>query len=450
MVSFFHSYDLRGKYPDEIDADVAEKVGKAYGTFTDAEEVLVGRDGRKHGEEIVGAFMQGIRSTGTDVIYAAKAPSPVIYYGMVAHDIKSSAVVTASHNPSEYTGFKFSKEGALAMSREGGMAEIEEIYENEEFESGDGEIRRVDLGNGYIEFVRNKVNLEEELDVVVNFGNGVTPIVGTEMLEALGCNVKSVNDRIDGEFPNHLPDPTNEEAQADLEAEMDGEDLGIIFDGDGDRTGFILPGYGYIEEDQILALFSEECLEEEKGKVVHDLRASKLVPEIIEKNGGEPQETRVGHTFISEEIHADPSIVFAGELSGHFYFPVFDVPWDDGLFAAALMCQMVSEKDVRQKLEDYPNYPVSPELRIDCPEEAKQGVVEKMKQEYSDHELSTMDGVKVQFEKGWALVRPSSTEEKMSVRCEADTQEDVDRILEEVESNVRDFIQELSRNSVKV
>lgn len=446
MVSFFHSYDLRGKFPDEIGSEEAEKVGKAYGSFTDAEKVLVGRDGRNHGEKIVGAFMQGVTSTGTDVVYAAKAPTPVIYYGMVAHDIEGSIVVTASHNPPEYTGFKFSKQGALSMSREGGMKEIEEIYESEQFETAgeEGNITRVDLGNSYIESVRNKVEIERDLEVAVNFGNGVTPIVGEQMLEAIGCEVEAVNHRVDGDFPNHLPDPMNEEARKELEPHMKGKDLGIIFDGDGDRAGFLLPDYGYVGEDELIALFAEECLGKSKGKVVYDLRASKLVPEIIEENGGIPQESRVGHTFISEQIHEDSGIVFAGELSGHFYFPVYEVPWDDGLFAAALMCQIVSERDVVEELEGFPDYPVSPEVNLDCPEEAKQKVTEAVKQEYSDHELSTMDGVKIQFGSGWALIRASSTEEKIRLRCEADTKEDVDRILGEVEEKVRQLIQRFS------
>ncbi len=440
MTSFFHSYDLRGKHPEEIGEKEAEKVGKAYGTFTEAEEVLVGRDGRKHGEDITEAFVQGVLSTGTDVAYAGMVPSPVVYFGMVQNGIKSSAVVTASHNPPEYTGFKFSKEGALAMSREGGMKEIEEIYELESFEKGEGGRRQIELQKGYIEAVKERVTLETGLDLAVNFGNGVTANIGKEMLEELGCKVDAVNDEIDGSFPNHLPDPTNKEAQEELREHMEGKDLGIIFDGDGDRAGFMLPGYGYITEDEVLALFSEESLEKKKGKVVHDLRASKLVPEIVRENGGEPQETRVGHTFISEEIHADSSIVFAGELSGHFYFPAFEFPWDDGLFAAALMCQIVSEKDVEGELENYPEYPVSPEVNLDCPEEAKDKVINAVEEDYSDHDLSTMDGVKIQFDSGWALVRASSTEEKIRVRCEADTEEDVDRILEEVEDKVREII----------
>ncbi len=444
MVSFFHSYDLRGRHPEEIGEDEAERVGKAYGTFTDAEEVLVGRDGREHGGEVAKAFISGVRSTGTSVAYAGRAPSPVVYFGMVELGLEGSVVVTASHNPPEYTGFKFSKEGALAMSREGGMAEIERIYESGDFEKGNGGYREVDLSEDYIDFVEEKVGGDFGLDVAVNFGNGVTATIGAELLARLGCNVTPVNAEIDGSFPNHLPAPGEEEAQEQLIEAMEDEDLGIIFDGDGDRAGFILPGHGYVVEDELLALFSEECLGKRKGKVVHDLRASKLVPEKIREHGGEPRETRVGHTFISEEIHRDSDIVFAGELSGHFYFPVFDVPWDDGLFAAALMCSMVSERDIRSEVDEFPDYPVSPELRIDCPEAAKEKVVERFAEHYSDRPTSTLDGVKVEFDEGWALVRPSSTEPKMSVRCEADTREALDRILEEVESNVRTFIEQES------
>ncbi|MFB6193057.1 MAG: phosphomannomutase/phosphoglucomutase [Candidatus Nanohaloarchaea archaeon] len=439
MVSFFHSYDLRGKYPEEISEEEAEKVGKAYGTFIDAEKVLVGRDGRNHGEKIAEAFIEGVKSTGVDVDYAGMVPTPVIYHNQVEEDYDSSAVVTASHNPSEYTGFKFCREEALAMSREGGMKRIEEIYREEDFESGGGGKTEVEPLEPYIEALEDRFG-ELDISLAVNTGNGVTGVMARELFERLGADVKMVNEEVDGSFPNHLPDPGSEEAQEELEEEMSDEELGVLLDGDGDRAGFILPGYGYIEEDKVIALFSEKILEEEEGKVVHDLRASKLVPEKVEENGGEPEETRVGHTFISEEIHEDGSIVFAGELSGHYYFPALDFPWDDGILAAVLMSEIVAEEDIVEELYSWPEYPVSPELRIDCPEEAKKPVIEAVKEEYSDHELSTVDGVKIYFEDGWALVRPSNTEEKMSVRCEADTDEDLDRILENVEENVRKFI----------
>ncbi|MDY6764122.1 MAG: phosphomannomutase/phosphoglucomutase [Halobacteria archaeon] len=442
MTSFFHAYDLRGKYPDEIGPEEARNVGKAFGTFVDSDEVLIGRDGRLHADEITDAFIDGVLSTGTNVIYAGMVPTPVVYFGMVENDIDYSAVVTASHNPPEYTGFKFCRENALAMSREGGMAEIEGIYTEEDYETGKGVKTNIELVDDYVGFVKDRIELEEELNIAVNFGNGVTGVTGRKLLEEIGCELETINEEIDGRFPNHLPAPTQEKAQEQLMEIMDRKDLGVLFDGDGDRAGFVLPKTGYIEGDKVLAVFAEECLKIEKGKVVHDLMTSKLVPERIEKNGGEPVETRVGHTFISERIHSDSDIVFAGELSGHYYFPVFDMPWDDGLFSATLMCQTVSRRDVDSLVSSFPKYPVSPELRIDCPHGAKQEVVDRIADYFSDHEISTIDGVKIYFDRGWALVRPSNTEPKMSVRCEADTQDALKEIREKVETKVRTYIEE--------
>lgn len=319
------------------------------------------------------------------------------------------------------------------MSRENGMKEIEEIYDSGEFDDGKGELTEKNVKEDYTTSVGEI--FEIDIEVAVNYGNGVTAEIAPRVLGEIGCQVKNINERIDGEFPNHLPDPTNEKAQEALKSGMSDEDLGIVFDGDGDRAGFIFEGE-YISEDEVLALFSQRLLEKKQGKVVHDLRASKLVKEKIREAGGEPVESRVGHTFISEMIYADDEIVFAGELSGHYYFPSLGFPWDDGLLAACLMCDIIDSGEIN-RLKDYPEYPVSPELRIDCPEERKQKVIQGVKEKFANHELTTKDGVKIEFEEGWALVRPSNTEEKMSVRCEASTEEDLERILNEVESTVR-------------
>lgn len=444
MVSFFHSYDLRGTYPDEIGSEEARKVGKAYGTFTDAEEVLVGRDGRTHAEEVTEAFIKGILSTGTDVAYAGMAPSPVVYYGQVQSNFGSAAVVTASHNPSEYTGFKFNLEDALAMSREGGMKQIQKLYEEENFDKGEGSQKSIDLIEDYISTIESEIGLLNQ-KVSINCGNGVTGVIARKMFERLNCSVEMVNEEVDGSFPNHLADPGNKEAQKALRKEMSEDSIGILFDGDGDRAGFILSDYGYVGEDELLALYSKYILNTEKtGKIVYDLRASKLVPEQIRNAGGEPVESRVGHTFISEQIHEDNDIVFAGELSGHLYFPVYGFPWDDGLFAAALLLKIASEKKLSDELDNFEEYPVSPEMRIDCPHKAKSGVIKSVKEHYSDFNLTTKDGVKISFVNGWALVRPSNTEPKMSVRCEADTREDLEKITSDVEERVREFIEESS------
>lgn len=432
MTDFFRAYDLRGKHPEQISEEEARRLGKAYGTYIES-RTMVARDGRTHAEKITEAFIEGILSTGTDVLSIGMVPSPVLYFAVDDREFSNGAVVTASHNPPEYTGFKFCLDEGLAMSRENGMKDIQEIYEKMDFDEGNGGLEEKNVEEDYMEAVSEL--FEVNIEIAVNYGNGVTAELAPELLEKIGCEVTNVNEEIDGNFPNHLPNPTDEEAQKALKQEMSDEDLGVIFDGDGDRAGFIYEGE-YISEDKVIALFSQRILEDEIGKVVHDLRCSKLVKEKVKEFGGEPVESRVGHTFISENIHDDPEVVFAGELSGHYYFPSLGFPWDDGILAACLMCDIADKGEI-ERLKAYPDYPVSSELRIDCPEERKSKVIEGLKEKFSDRDLTTKDGVKIEFEEGWALVRPSNTEEKMSVRCEASTEEDLEKILGSVESTVR-------------
>ncbi|MBY6287201.1 hypothetical protein GLT90_01185 [Nanohaloarchaea archaeon H12] len=439
MTSFFHSYDLRGVFPDEIGLDEAEKVGKAYGTHTESEEVLIGRDGRENGSEVAQAFIDGICSAGTDVAYVGMAPTPLVYFGQVRDGFDSAAVVTASHNPPEYTGFKFNRPGGVAMSRQGGMKNIQDIYESEDFDTGSGTVRETEVMNDYVREVSELVG-SLDLDVLIDCGNGVTGLMARRLFEELGCNVRIINEEVDGSFPGHLPDPTDEEAQQAVQEAMDGDELGIIFDGDGDRAGFVLPEHGYIQEDEVIALLSEQALDHGKGEVIHDLRTSKIVAEKVEEYGGEPVESKVGHTFISEEIHARDNAVFAGELSGHFYFPVYGFPWDDGLLAGALMAKIADSQDLVQKLEDFPDFPVSPEINFECSHERKNDVIKALSQEFSDHDISTMDGVKISFDSGWALVRPSSTEPKIRLRCEADTHKELEKIRSRMESEIKHIL----------
>lgn len=439
MTGFFHAYDLRGVYPDEVGLDEARRVGAAFGSYVDG-PVLVGRDGRTHSDEVTEAFVDGVTSTGRDVLDAGMVPTPVVYFGSHRDDV-CSAVVTASHNPPEYTGFKFTRDDGVSMSREGGMRGIEELYESRDFERGDGSVSEVDLVEDYLGFVDERVDVSGDLSVVANFGNGVAAAVGVPLLERIGCDVHPVNADVDGRFPNHPPNPQDDTARdATFEAlEEHDADVGLIFDGDGDRAGFVLQD-GVVDEDTAIAVLAAHSLERRKGDVLYDLRASQAVPEVVRSHGGEPVETRVGHTYISEAI-AERDAAFAGEISGHYYFPALDAPWDDGLLAAAVFCEIAAEGDLDRRLDEIPVYPVSPELRIDCPEERKEDVVEAVAEAYAEYDVSTVDGVKVDFPEGAALVRPSNTEEKMSVRCEGDTGEALDRLLENVESTVRDAIE---------
>ncbi len=444
MTSFFHAYDLRGIYPSELGLDEARKIGQAWGTYIGDGEVIVGRDGRIHAEDVSEAFIDGVQSTGIDVVFAGLTPTPVIYFAADKMDYDGAAVVTASHNPPEYTGVKFCRNDGIAMSREGGMKQIEEIYTSENFLEGEGDLTKTDLSEPYIEHVKEQIEIGGNPDIAVNYGNGATGEIGSRLLSELGCNLTEINREIDGEFPNHLPSPDEEEAREQLLEVMDTHDLGVIFDGDGDRAGFIHPEAGYIDGDKMLAILSMHCLDQRKGDVVHGIRASRIVPEVIQEYGGEAVETRVGHTFISEAMHENPDVVFAGEVSGHYYFPLYNTPWDDGMFTAALMIKIATETDLAATLKELPEYPVSPELRIDCPEEAKQEVIDIIQERYRKYDLSTVDGVKVSFSDGWTLIRPSNTEPKISVRIEAENDEALERLSSEVEREVRDAIDKAS------
>ncbi|MFP4632657.1 MAG: phosphomannomutase/phosphoglucomutase [Halobacteriales archaeon] len=437
--SFFHAYDLRGVHPDEIGVEEARRVGMAFGSYVGGSAV-VGRDGRSHASEVTEAFVDGVTSTGCDVVDVGAVPTPVVYF--VSHrDSVAAAVVTASHNPPEYTGFKFNRSDGVSMSREGGMSEIQRLYETGDFDEGDGDVVERDVTGDYVAFAADSVDVDGDLSVVANYGNGVAGDVGTRLLEAIGCNVHPVNDDVDGVFPVHPPNPMDVEARAatlDAVGRHDA-DLGLVFDGDGDRVGLVLPS-GYVDEDTVLALLARRSLARRKGDVVYDLRASRAVPEVVREAGGNPVESRVGHTYISEAVH-ERDAVFAGEISGHYYLPAFGAPWDDGLLAGAVLCEIAGEGGLADEVASVPGYPVSPELRLDCSHEAKQAVVETVAEAYSEYDTTTLDGVKVEFPDGEALVRPSNTEEKISVRCEAESEQELERILGDVEATVREAIE---------
>jgi len=233
------------------------------------------------------------------------------------------------------------------------------------------EEEKQDLEEEYVEAVLGEVG-SVDLDVVVDTGNGVAGPLAEKLFEALGCEVKVLNREVDGSFPEHLPDPTSEEAKQYLRDRMSDQDLGVVIDGDGDRAGFIVPGYGEVSEDEAIAMISRHLLEG-SGTVIHDLRASKLVSEEVEDAGGEPLESRVGHTYISEMIHRRSDVVFAGELSGHFYFPGIGFPWDDGLLAAAVFSSIVEEREIEEVLERADEEGIS--------EDKAEEIIEKLKRE---------------------------------------------------------------------
>lgn len=439
MTSFFRAYDLRGTFPDEIGEAEATRVGRAFGTYTDASRILVGRDGRIHAPEVASAFVAGVTDTGTDVITVGCVPTPLVRFAARTQDVGPTVMVTASHNPPEYIGFKFTTTDGAAMSRDAGMAEIQRLYESREFDNGDAEVIERDMLPTYRSYLGDRLGNVEDLTVAVNFANGAAGTVARDILERMGCTVIGINEEIDGRFPAHLPVPDDPAAISLVTDHLGEADIGIIFDGDADRVGLVLPEQGAIEADKLMAIFARECLQRREGAVVFSLDTSQLVPQIAREHGGSVHELRVGFTFISEFIHERSDVVFAGEPSGHYAFPAFDVAWDDGIFGAGLLCQLAGNTDLGGDIDAFPDYPVSPQHRLDCPERCKETVVAAIADEFESYDQSTVDGVKIFFEDGWALVRPSNTEPKLSVRCEADTE----AALAAIEENMLEAVERL-------
>ena len=439
MTAFFRAYDVRGVYPHEIDLSVAERVGKGFGSEIGGSPVVVGRDGRQQAPEVSRALIDGITATGTDVIDVGMVPTPVTRYACTRSDVEGAAMVTASHNPPEYIGVKFTTGDGVAMSRETGMAAIQRRFEQEDFATGAGSVTEHSMVEPYLNALLEPLDAAD-VTVAVNFGHGVGATVAREFLERLGCSVIGIYETVDGSFPAHPPVPDHPDAVAAVERHLDEADLGICFDGDADRVGLVLPDYGPVSMDNLMAVYTDTCLARMGSAVVHSLDTSQVVTHVAETHNADTIETPVGFLHVAAVIADRTDVAFGGEPSGHFAFPSFGIPWDDGLFGAGLCCQLASAGVLTETIEALPTFPVSPTHRIPCPERCKEPVVEAVATAFEDYEQSRLDGVKTFFDDGWALVRPSNTEPKLSARVEAQTQSAVDRIEAELLGVIDDAV----------
>ncbi len=431
MTAFFRAYDLRGVYPDDIDGSVAERVGKAYGSTVDGSTVAVGRDGRNQAPEIAEALIAGITATGTDVIDLGLIPTPVSRYAATRSEVSGAAMVTASHNPPEYIGVKFSTADGVPMPRVDGMDAIQRRYESGAFETGEGTVRQTSFDDAYLERLLSPLD-SADVTVAVNFGHGAASVLAGKFFDRLGCRVIPINETIDGSFPSHPPVPDHPDAVAAVEARLDDADLGIAFDGDGDRLALVLPEVGAVGMDDLMAVFADVCLAHNGRVVVHSLDTSQAVEQVVHRHDAETVETPVGFLHVAAVIADRSDVAFGGEPSGHFGFPAFGVPWDDALFGAGLCCQLTARGELADAIAAVPDVPVSPTHRIPCPQACKEPVVDAVADVFSGYDQSRLDGVKIWFDDGWALVRPSNTEPKLSARVEAESDDAVDRIETEL------------------
>lgn len=441
--SIFRQYDVRGIIGDQLTPELAHSLGQAYATFAFAElgrapRVVVGRDNRPSGMALAGGIRAGLVAAGATTIDVGMVPTPALYFAISTLDADGGIQVTGSHNPPEFNGFKLVLDG---HSLHGDT--IQELYQlivgDALREAPDGEELTDDsVLAGYQEAIVSRHNLARPVRVVVDCGNGVASLVAVSILEAAGAEVIPLFCESDGTFPNHHPDPTLPENLTDLQAEVErsGAELGIAFDGDGDRIGAVDEKGAIRWGDQLLVVFGRDAVRRfgQGTSVIFDVKCSEVLPQELERAGARPIMWKTGHSLIKAKMK-ETNAPLAGEMSGHIFFGGDYLGFDDALFAAVRLLEIVSRGPggLATLLSDLPETFATPELRVDCPDETKFDVVERASEYFGKrYEVDTIDGVRIKYPNGWGLLRASNTQPVLVLRFEATNQTDLDQYRTEV------------------
>ncbi len=425
LAAVFKAYDVRGVVPDQLDGDVARRIGAAFAEWTRASRVVVGRDCRPSSEALAGAFSDGVTSRGADVVDIGLASTDLLYFASGELDAPG-AMLTASHNPPEWNGIKLCQAGAAPVGQDTGLAEIRTLAEADGLAPGRrGTTERRDLLGRYVDHVLSFVDARRmrSLTVVADTANGMGGLVVPAVMERLPVRLIHLFPELDGTFPNHPADPIDPRNQEDLKRAVleHRADIGLAFDGDADRVFLVDEEGRGVSGSLVTALVAEAMLERHPGAtIVHNLICSWVVPEVIRERGGVPVRTRVGHSFI-KEVMARTGAVFGGEHSGHYYFRD-NYRADSGLIAALIVLERLSQAGVAlsELLRPYRRYHASGEInsRVDD----RWGTVERLARVFAGGRRDRTDGLTVEFEDWWFNVRPSNTEPLLRLNVEARTE----------------------------
>ena len=436
----FRAYDVRGVVGKSLTADVVRQIGRAIGAEAKAraqQTVVVGRDGRNSGPELQDALIEGLRGSGRDVIDVGRVPTPVLYFATHYLNTGSGVMVTGSHNPAPYNGLKIMLAGDTLFGDD--IQRLRQRVESGELVKGDGSLQRMEVVDEYVRRVCEDipVALGNSFRVVVDCGNGVAGEVAPKLLRALGHDVIELYCEVDGDFPNHHPDPSEPKNLADLikTVKQEGADLGFAFDGDGDRLGVVDPGGRIIWADMQMMLFAKDVLSSNAGaEVVFDVKCSSRLARVIKQLGGRPVMWRTGHSFIKNKLK-ESGAPLAGEMSGHIFFQDRWYGFDDAIYAAARLLEILRgfKKAPKEIFAKLPAGVSTPELRVDIDEGEQTKLVGKLVQSdgFANGKRTTIDGLRVDYADGWGLVRASNTTPSLVLRFEADNKEALARIQNE-------------------
>lgn len=424
----FREYDIRGIADQDLTDDVVQSIGQAYGTMMvrkNHKVVSVGRDVRLTSERIQNTLIQGILSTGIDVIELGMVTTPITYFSIVHFKIDGSVMVTGSHNPIEYNGLKLNE--GLASIHGSQIRDLRDLIKRKDFETGQGQCTQREIIPEYKKMLKQRIQLKRPFHIVIDAGNGTAGPVAPGVFEDMGCQVVKMYCEPDGQFPNHLPDPTVMKYIQELRDRVIKEkaDFGLGYDGDSDRVGVVDEKGRVVFADQILALLSRDVLARNPGAgILFDVKCSQLLPEEIERLGGRPFMWKTGHSLIKAKMKEE-GMPLGGEMSGHIFFKDGFFGFDDGIYVSLRLTQFLStqEKSLGELVDQLPQYVSTPEIRIGCPDEDKFRVVEAVKKDFQEnYHVIDVDGARVEFVDGWGLIRVSNTQPILVLRFEAKTE----------------------------
>jgi len=433
--SIFRAYDIRGVVGDTLNADVATAIGVAIGSEARSRglgRIAVARDGRLSGAELLAALSRGLASTGLEVIEVGAVPTPVLYYAAQEIGGGSGVMVTGSHNPPDYNGFKIVLGGETLSGDQ--IPALRARLESGDLQQGSGQISEQRIAVQYIERVSTDIQLEKPLKVVADCGNGIAGSIAPRLLQAIGAEVIPLYAEVDGTFPNHHPDPGDPATLEDLKlcVRNFNADLGVAFDGDGDRLGVVAPGGEVIYPDRLMMLFARDVLSRKPGEsIIFDVKCSSLLAGEIEDAGGTPIMARTGHSFLKERLKREQAPL-AGEMSGHFFFKERWFGFDDGIYAAARLLEILAadSRSASDILGGLPKAESTPELKVEMNEGEPHPFVETFQEQasFKGATVHTIDGVRAEFEDGFGLLRASNTTPVLVLRFEGRDEKALTRI----------------------
>lgn len=454
--TIFRTYDVRGIYPGDFDLEFVYGLGLAYANlFPEAKRVVVARDVRNSGEEIKKSLINGLLDGGINVFEIDEiVPTPVFYFSVCHYALDGGIMITASHSPKEWNGFKLHLKDAYPVFREN-LDKISQLVEDNRLKKAEkpGRVEKLTPVDDYVNYLADKIKISKPLRIIIDSGNGSCNRLPERIFKKLGCEAETIFGEYDDNFPHHMPDPYLEENLDDLKKEVLNKkvNVGFAYDGDGDRLGIIDNQGKMISGDQYLMILSREALRVKKGPVIFEVRTSQAAIEDVENNGGSVEFSVCYHTAVMDKI-IENKAVFGGETTGHVYFPLDYYLYDDAIFASLKIAQIVSEvNDFSGYADSLPHYFTSPEVFIDYPDETKKEAIERLVNllKNKGYKFIDIDGARIIFDNGWALVRFSNTSPMIKIRFESKTKEDLLKIEREIISLMAEADIKLSEKNLQ-